>query len=381
MAATWVLDHLRGVVEEGPTDGGVMGVERAMDGSRGRCFLRARHELASVALQAVVGKIAGPSGSSAGLSLRGEGRQVGRVPAGKPQSIRGSAPGAVGASRWRRLVEFYRSTCIADRRVTATPTVYRDCVAMSPTHACSRPRPRPQHPALSPQHLTLCVHGRRMTPWLIEVPESERAAAAACETQNSVRRHCASTGLPTARGVHRRSCSCVTCSFTYLVLVAIHEDLALDFLFFHEARAETDRVGARRDLRMVFGSAVGRSTCERAVGNSNSKTRGGGCGMVVRRVGRMAGGDPWRRGHDSPSRLIAMCFVGRTMGFRRVGWLCALERRAHGVWSGCNLSEACRAGHLGREDLGIRFWAGETEETEVGRQVGDNGTAGWLQRR
>jgi hypothetical protein len=176
-----------------------MGVERAMDGSRDRCFLRARHELASVALQAVVGKIAGPSEFSAGLSLRGEGRQVGRVPAGKPQSIRGSAPGAVGASRWRRLVEFYRSTCISDRRVTATRTVYRDCVAMSPTHACSRPHPQP--PVLSPQHLTLCVHGRRMTPWLIEVPESERAAAAACETRNSVRRHCASTGLPTARGV------------------------------------------------------------------------------------------------------------------------------------------------------------------------------------
>jgi hypothetical protein len=51
MAATWVLDHLHGVVEEDPTDGGVMGVETAMDGSRGRCFLRARHELASVTLQ------------------------------------------------------------------------------------------------------------------------------------------------------------------------------------------------------------------------------------------------------------------------------------------------------------------------------------------
>jgi hypothetical protein len=102
--------------------------------------------------------------------------------------------------------------------------------------------------------------------------------------------------------------------------------------------------------------------------------------MVVRRVGRMAGGDPWRRGHGSPSRLIAMCFVGRRMGFRRVGWLCALERRAHGAWSGCDLSEACRAGQLGREDLGIRFSAGQTEETEVGRQVSDNGPAGWLQR-
>lgn len=148
MAATWVLDHLREVVEEGPTDGGVMGVGTAMDVSRGRCFLRARHELASVALQAVVGKIAGPSEFSAGLSLRGEGRQVGRVPAAKAAIVSRSAPGAVGASRWRRLVEFYRSTCIADRRVTATRTVYRDCVAMPPTHACSRPRP--QHSVLSP---------------------------------------------------------------------------------------------------------------------------------------------------------------------------------------------------------------------------------------
>jgi len=49
-AATWVLDHLRGVVEEGPMDGAAMGVEKAMDGSRGRCFLRVKHELASVAL-------------------------------------------------------------------------------------------------------------------------------------------------------------------------------------------------------------------------------------------------------------------------------------------------------------------------------------------
>jgi hypothetical protein len=34
--------------------------------------------------------------------------------------------------------------------------------------------------------------------------------------------------------------------------MAIHEDLVLDFLFLHEALAETDRVGARRDLRTVF---------------------------------------------------------------------------------------------------------------------------------
>jgi hypothetical protein len=54
-----MLDHLRGVAEEGPRDGAAMGVEKAMDGLRGRCFLRAKHELASVALQAVVSKIAG----------------------------------------------------------------------------------------------------------------------------------------------------------------------------------------------------------------------------------------------------------------------------------------------------------------------------------
>jgi hypothetical protein len=50
-AVTWVLDHLCEVAEEGPMDGGAMGVGKATDGSRGRCFLRARHELASVALQ------------------------------------------------------------------------------------------------------------------------------------------------------------------------------------------------------------------------------------------------------------------------------------------------------------------------------------------
>jgi len=50
-AATWVRDHLRGVaVEGGPADGAAMDVGKAMDGSRGRCFLRAKHELASVAL-------------------------------------------------------------------------------------------------------------------------------------------------------------------------------------------------------------------------------------------------------------------------------------------------------------------------------------------
>jgi hypothetical protein len=191
-----------------------------------------------------------------------------------------------------------RQACDGD-----TYSVPRLCSHVAHTRLLS-PSPCPQSSVLSPQHLTLCVHGRRMTPWLIEVPESERAAAAACKTRNSVRRHCASTGLPTARGVHCQSCFCVTCSFTYLVLVTIHEDLVLDFLFFHEAPAETDRVDARRDLRMVFVWAAGRSTCERAVGNSNLTTRGGGCGMVVRRVGRMAGGDPWLRGHDSPSRLL-----------------------------------------------------------------------------
>jgi hypothetical protein len=86
--------------------------------------------------------------------------------------------------------------------------------------------------------------------------------------------------------------------------MAIHEDPVLDFLFLHEALAETDRVGARRDLRTVFVSAVGRSTSGKAVGNSNLKTRAGGCGIVVRRAGRMAGGDPWCRGHDRPRRLV-----------------------------------------------------------------------------
>jgi len=137
MAATWVLDHLREMAEEGLTDGGVMGVEMAMDGSRDRCFLRARHELASVALQAVVGNIASLSRSSAGLGLRGEGRQVGRVPAAKAAIVSRERAGAVGASRWRRLVEFYRSTCTSDKRVTATRIVYRDRVAMPLTQACS----------------------------------------------------------------------------------------------------------------------------------------------------------------------------------------------------------------------------------------------------
>ena len=86
--------------------------------------------------------------------------------------------------------------------------------------------------------------------------------------------------------------------------MAIHEDLVLDFLCLHEALAETDRVGARRDLRMVFVSAVGRSTSGKAVGNWSLKTRAGGCGIVVRRVGKIAGGDPWCRGHDGPRRLV-----------------------------------------------------------------------------
>jgi hypothetical protein len=131
-----------------------------------------------------------------------------------------------------------------------------------------------------------------------------RAVAAARETRNPVRRHCASTELPTAWGVHRQSCSCVTCSFTYLVLVAIHEGLVLDFLSLHEVRGEMGRVDARRDLRMGSASAVGQSTSGKAVGNSSLKTRAGGYGMVVRRAGRKAGGDPWRRGHDSPCRSI-----------------------------------------------------------------------------
>ena len=78
------------------------------------------------------------------------------------------------------------------------------------------------------------------------------------------------------------------------MLVAILEDPVLDFLFLHGVRAGMGRVGARMDRRMVFASAVGQSTCGRAVGNSRSRTRGGGCGMVVRPADRTAGGDPWR---------------------------------------------------------------------------------------
>jgi hypothetical protein len=93
------------------------------------------------------------------------------------------------------------------------------------------------------------------------------------------------------------------------VLVAIHEGLVLDFLFLHEARVGMGRVDARRDLRMVSASAVGRSTSGKAVGNSSLKTRAGGYGMVVRQVGRMADGDPWRRGHDSPcSSTVGLCW-------------------------------------------------------------------------
>lgn len=120
---TWVLDHLYEVAEEGPMDGGAMGVEKATDGSRGRCFLRAKHELASVALQAVVGKIAAripdPRESSAGPSLRGGGRQVGRGPAAK----------AAIASReraWRRWGEPMASSCrilSIDAHGAATRTV------------------------------------------------------------------------------------------------------------------------------------------------------------------------------------------------------------------------------------------------------------------
>lgn len=140
-----------------------------------------------------------------------------------------------------------------------------------------------------------------MTPWLVEVP-SLGVQLARCEISfaGTAQRH---------EGVHRRSRSCVTCSFTYLVLAAIHEDPVLDFLFLHEAaRAEMGRVGARMDLRMVFASAVGRWAYGRAVGNSSLKTRGGGYGMVVRRAGRMADGGPWRRGHDSPCRMVVACF-------------------------------------------------------------------------
>jgi hypothetical protein len=171
-----VLDHLRGVVEEGPTDGGVMGVGTAMDVSRGRCFLRARHELASVALQAVVGKIAGPSEFSAGLNLRGEGRQVGRVPAAKAAIVSRERA-------WRRWGEPMASSCRilsidVHRRQACdgdTNSVPRLC-----SHAAHTRLLSPSPSAFSPQsrHLTLCVHGRRMTLGWIEVPESERAAAA-----------------------------------------------------------------------------------------------------------------------------------------------------------------------------------------------------------
>jgi hypothetical protein len=65
---TWVLDHLCEVAEEGPMDGGAMDVEKATDGSRGRCFLRARHELASVALQYVEQDRAGHNQAQTGLA-------------------------------------------------------------------------------------------------------------------------------------------------------------------------------------------------------------------------------------------------------------------------------------------------------------------------
>lgn len=161
MAATWVLDHLREVVEEGPTDGGVMGVGTAMDVSRGRCFLRARHELASVALQAVVGKIAGPSEFSAGLSLRGEGRQVGRVPAAKAAIVSRERA-------WRRWGEPMASSCrilsidVHRRQACDGDT---NCVPRLCSHAAHTRLLSPSPSAFGPQsrHLTLCVHGRRMT--------------------------------------------------------------------------------------------------------------------------------------------------------------------------------------------------------------------------
>jgi hypothetical protein len=49
-------------------DGGAMDVEKATDGSRGRCFLRARHELASVALQYVEQDRAGHNQAQTGLA-------------------------------------------------------------------------------------------------------------------------------------------------------------------------------------------------------------------------------------------------------------------------------------------------------------------------
>jgi hypothetical protein len=65
-----------------------------------------------------------------------------------------------------------------------------------------------------------------------------------------------------------------------------------------------------------------------------------------------------RARHDSPFRLIER-FVGRV---RRVDWLCASERRAHGV----SMTLRPQRGRPPGEGPRIRF---SEEELEVGQQV------------
>lgn len=126
-----MLDHLRGmVVEEGPTDGGVMGVETAMDGSRGRCFLRAKHELASVAFGGSTRQDSRSSQAQAGLApgwvCGEEGRKAGQVPAAKAAiaSSEGARLGPLGRADGVVLSNSIDRRAWQTRRVAATRTAY-----------------------------------------------------------------------------------------------------------------------------------------------------------------------------------------------------------------------------------------------------------------